>query len=191
MQNIPIWNNLFCMERLPVEYAVLGALLSGPAHGYELKRRLNSGLGPIWHIAQSQLYCVLSRLEREGLVKGRLESQGARPPRRVFSLTPAGEHAFWEWATSPVRHAREVRIELLAKLYFLRRHAPDRVPELLSAQAERLARLRDRLSQRKALPTDDAVLARLTLSFRLALLSALLSWLEDAKVQLQKEVPDV
>ncbi|MBC7098781.1 PadR family transcriptional regulator [Candidatus Bipolaricaulota bacterium] len=179
------------MTGLPVEYAVLGALLSGPAHGYELKRRLNSGLGPIWHIAQSQLYSVLARLERDGLVEGHLEPKGARPPRRVFSLTPAGERAFWEWATSPVRHARDVRIELLAKLYFLRRHAPDRVPELLSAQAERLTRLRDRLSQRKALPTDDPVLAWLTLNFRLTLLSALLSWLEEAKVLIQKEVPDV
>ncbi|KUK26110.1 MAG: Transcriptional regulator, PadR family [Acetothermia bacterium 64_32] len=178
------------MKGLPVGYAVLGALLSGPAHGYELKRRLNSGLGPIWHIAQSQLYSVLARLEREGLVEGHLEPQGARPPRRVFSLTQAGESAFWDWATSPVRHVRDVRIELFAKLYFLRRHAPDRVPELLSAQAERLTRLKDRLSQRKALPTDDPALARLTLDFRRTLLSTLLSWLEEAKLQLLKEVQD-
>jgi hypothetical protein len=41
-----------------------------------------------------------------------------------------------------VRHTRDVRVELLAKLYFLRRHASDLVPELLSAQAERLKRLR-------------------------------------------------
>jgi len=178
------------MAGLPVEYAVLGALLPGPAHGYELKRRLSSGLGPIWHIAQSQLYSVLSRLEREGLVEGHLEPQGARPPRRVFSLTPAGEHAFWDWATSPVRHAREVRIELLAKLYFLRRHAPDRVPVLLSAQIERLARTRDRLSRRDSLPTDDPVLARLTLGFRLSQLDALVSWLSEAKRELEKEVQD-
>lgn len=175
------------MTRLPVEYAVLGALLPGPAHGYELKRRLSSGLGPIWHIAQSQLYSVLGRLEREGLIQGHLEPQGARPPRRVFSLTPAGERAFWGWATSPVRHARDVRVELLAKLYFLRRHASDRVPELLSAQAERLARLKKRLAGRKRLPVDDPWLGRITVRFRLRQVEGLLAWLSEALESLERE----
>jgi len=176
------------MNSPSAEFAVLGALLAGPAHGYELKRRLSSGLGPIWHIAPSQLYSVLSRLEREGLIQGCLEPQGARPPRRVFSLTPAGERAFWDWATSPVRHARDVRLELLAKLYFLHRHAPDEILPLLSAQAERLARLRDRLAGRRALPSDDPWLGGIAARFRLRQLEALLAWLEEVKTSCEKEV---
>lgn len=172
----------------PAQSAVLGCLLPGPAHGYQLKRRLDSGLGPIWHIAPSQLYSLLSRLEREGLIQGRLEPQGARPPRRVFSLTPAGERAFWHWATSPVRHARDVRIELLAKLYFLHRHAPTEIPQLLSAQVERLARLRDRLARRTRLPSDDPWLGGIAARFRLRQLEALLSWLEEVRMSYEKEV---
>lgn len=172
----------------PAAFAVLGCLLPGPAHGYQLGKRLSSGLGPIWHIAPSQLYSLLARLEREGLIQGHLEPQGARPPRRVFSLTPAGRHAFWDWATSPVRHARDVRLELLAKLYFLHRHAPERIPALLSAQAVRLARLRDRLAGRAVLPCDDPWLGRIAARFRLRQLEALLCWLEEVMICYEKEV---
>ena len=176
------------MRAPSAEFAVLGALLAGPAHGYRLRRRLEAGLSPIWHIAPSQLYSLLSRLEREGLVEGVVEAQGARPPRRVFSLTPAGERAFWDWATAPVRHARDVRLELLAKLYFLRRHAPERIPALLSAQAERLERLRARLARLEGLPSDDPWLGRLAARFRLRQLEALLAWLEEARTSYLEEV---
>lgn len=172
----------------PAAFAVLGCLLPGPAHGYEIGKRLSLGLGPIWRIAPSQLYSLLARLEREGLIRGHLEPQGARPPRRVFSLTPAGRHAFWDWATSPVRHARDVRLELLAKLYFLHRHAPDQIPPLLSAQAKRLARLRNRLAGRAPLPSDDPWLGRVALDFRLRQLEGLISWLEETNAVYRKEV---
>ena len=170
----------------PAEFAVLGALLAGPAHGYELKRRLAEGLGPIWRIAPSQLYALLPRLERQGLVRGRTLPQEGRPPRRVYALTQSGEEAFWEWATSPVRHARDLRLQLLAKLYFLRRYAPKRLLPLIALQRAWLSRLRERIAGLDTLPTDDPVLSELVISFRLAQLDALLDWLGEAENRIKE-----
>jgi DNA-binding PadR family transcriptional regulator len=169
------------------ELVVLGALAAGPAHGYELRRRLVCGLGPIWRIAPSQLYALLPRLERAGLVQGEEVAVGSRPPRRVYSLTPAGRAALWEWLTSPVRHVRDIRLELLAKLYFLRRLGPEHIPALISRQRERLVRLRERLVGLESLPVDDPALSRLTIEFRLAQIDAILAWLAGAAEELGGE----
>lgn len=175
------------MKWLPAEFAVLGELTLGPAHGYQLKKRLDAGLGPIWHIAPSQLYLILSRLERRGWIRGSLTSQGARPPKRVYSLTPSGERAFWAWVTSPVPRVRDIRVELLAKLYFLRRTSPGSVGELLAAQRERLQRTHRRLS-RRGVPTDDALLGEVALNLRLRTIEALLAWLAETEDKFAKEV---
>ena len=108
-------------EAFPVEEAILGAILMGAGHGYAIKRELSSGLGPVWRIAPSRLYHALARLEAQGLVRGRTEPQPGRPPRRVFTITPAGEEAFWDWVTAPVRHLRDVRVEFDDEIEILER----------------------------------------------------------------------
>lgn len=172
------------VTRFPVEYAVLGVLMEGSAHGYELQRRLTSTLGSIWHIATSQLYSVLHRLVERGLLSMKVEPQQGRPPRKVYTITPQGEEAFGVWVATPVRHMRDVRVELLAKLYFLHRLAPEKTGPLIDQEVEFLERLRDRLSRRKDLPTDDQVLGRLALRFRLSQVESAIRWLGECRAQI-------
>lgn len=174
-------------EAFPVEEAILGAILMGAGHGYAIKRELSSGLGPVWRIAPSRLYHALARLEAEGLVRGRTEPQPGRPPRRVFTITPAGEEAFWDWVTAPVRHLRDVRVEFLAKLYFLHRLAPERMKGLIDDEIEILERTRARLSSRRGLGLGDELLGRFALSFRLGQLQATIDWLRNCAQELEKE----
>ncbi len=178
------------MKTWAAHAALLGLLLPGPAHGYQLRARWQAALGGIWHLAPSQLYFLLGKLEREGLIQGKLEPQGPRPPRRTFSLTPAGEKTFWEWATSPVPRARDLRVELLAKLYFLHQHAPHHIPGLLAAQSQRLLRLKDRLARHPPQVSSDPTLSQLVTRFRLRQLEALLRWLEEAQASLAPPSPD-
>jgi len=42
------------------EYALLGALMAGPKHGYEIMQFLSTALGSTWHIGTSQLYALLT-----------------------------------------------------------------------------------------------------------------------------------
>ena len=64
---------------------LLAALLDGPAHGYELIRRLEGQAGGRWRPSPGSVYPLLQMLEDEGLVHGR-DSGG----RKVYELTERG-----------------------------------------------------------------------------------------------------
>jgi DNA-binding PadR family transcriptional regulator len=64
---------------------LLAALLEGPAHGYEIMRRLETQAGGRWRPSPGSVYPLLQLLEDEGLVRG-ADAEG----RRVYELTPEG-----------------------------------------------------------------------------------------------------
>jgi DNA-binding PadR family transcriptional regulator len=64
---------------------LLAALLDGPAHGYELMRRLEGRASGRWRPSPGSVYPLLQLLEDEGLVHGR-DSEG----RKVYELTEQG-----------------------------------------------------------------------------------------------------
>ena len=171
-------------DRFPAQYAILGSLMEEEIHGYELHQRLSSAIGPIWHIATSQLYLTLHRLEERGLLSVRVEVQENRPPRKVYAVTTEGEEAFWDWVTLPVRHVRDMRVELLAKLYFLHRLAPERTTLLIDREINFLKRLYDRLFRRNNLPAEDRTFGGLVLQFRLGQVESAIRWLGECREQL-------
>jgi DNA-binding PadR family transcriptional regulator len=95
-------------DKPATEYALPGALMSGPRHGYEILQFLETGLGPAWRISTSRIYVLLKRLDKEGLVGSTLETQDTRPSRRVFSIMPPGQKRFLEWLKSPTNHVRDL-----------------------------------------------------------------------------------
>jgi DNA-binding PadR family transcriptional regulator len=77
---------------------VLAFLAKGPSHGYELRQRLQSALGPlVTAINSGQVYVTLTRLERGGLVTSRHVGQTDRPDRKVFELTATGHERVGHW----------------------------------------------------------------------------------------------
>jgi len=168
-------------------YAVLGLLLSGPCHGYALRRRFTRALGPVWKLAQSQLYATLHRLEEEKLVSSTRRHVEGRPPRVEYAATPEGRKAALDWARAPVRRARHIRVEFPAKLYILRRNAPQEVLHLLEAQEALLHRLEGRLAGQRALPSDDPVVGILSLELRQHQVQALRAWLARCRQELETQ----
>jgi len=73
------------VRRGEVRDLLLAALLEGPAHGYELMRRLEEGSGGRWRPSPGSVYPLLQLFVDQGLVEG-LEVEG----RKVFKLTDAG-----------------------------------------------------------------------------------------------------
>jgi DNA-binding PadR family transcriptional regulator len=65
---------------------LLAALLDGPAHGYELMRRLEGQAGGRWRPSPGSVYPLLQLLEDEGLARSR-DSEG----RKVYELTERGQ----------------------------------------------------------------------------------------------------
>ncbi len=120
------------------EFALLGLLLDGPKHGYELARRFSpeTPLGDICHLEMSMLYALLKKQEKAGFIEPQIQSQGSRPPKRIFHLTNLGRAAFVDWVRSPVSLTYEIRQEFLVKLYFARQLGSDDVGALISRQVE-------------------------------------------------------
>jgi DNA-binding PadR family transcriptional regulator len=81
-----------------LEFAVLGLLHEGPTHGYELRRRLNTALGPFRALSYGTLYPALKALLGRGLIAEATDVPGPGPlskrPRVVYELTAAGKEHF-------------------------------------------------------------------------------------------------
>ncbi len=100
---------------------LLGFLMLGPKHPYEVHQEFERELGRVWHIGQSHLYAYLKQLAESGLATVTTEIQPNRPARNVYHITPAGEETFLSWLRRPAEHGRHIRLEFLARLYFFRR----------------------------------------------------------------------
>src|SRR5258708_28478032 len=104
-----------------MRYILLALLAKEAAHGYDLKRSVDSLYGPpAPPLNSGQVYTTLARLERDGLVAGTDVSQGSRPNKRVYELTPAGFDALVAWVSETWGRPR-LREDLLAKLVLVPR----------------------------------------------------------------------
>ena len=72
-----------------IEILILRRLRSGPAHGYELRKRVEETTGFVLH--NNSLYPALRRFEEAGAVTKTAEPQQGRPPRLVYTLTEVGQ----------------------------------------------------------------------------------------------------
>lgn len=68
-----------------VRLALLSLLADGPAHGYDLMKRLEQRSGRTYHASAGTVYPVLQQLEDEGMI-----SAQAVDGKKVYALTPAG-----------------------------------------------------------------------------------------------------
>ena len=178
---------------MPAEHAILGllALEDGDrrGYGYDLARHFGDGqpLAEVFRLEPGMLYHHLKKLARVGWVDAAVEPQGARPPRRLYRLTPTGRAELHRWLGEPVAHTREIRLEFLVKLFFARRLDPARADRLLTEQLDTCRRLEASLAgQLAALDAPSEVdeearrFTRLVLDLRLAQTRAAAAWLERA-----------
>lgn len=73
-----------------IELMVLGFLVDGPLHGYELRRRMERLHGYARKISDGTLYPAITRLVSAGHVERRAEDGSAGASRQVLTLTPSG-----------------------------------------------------------------------------------------------------
>ncbi|MBW2095678.1 MAG: PadR family transcriptional regulator [Deltaproteobacteria bacterium] len=162
--------------RPATEYALLGALRSGSKHGYEILQFFEARLGSTWYVSTSQLYALLKRLEGRGWLRSSVEVQETRPSRRVFSLTSKGKKAFDQWLFSPTEHVRDLRVEFLAKLFFMKDLRLRGGRELVQSQASVLESMKDAQLERRKWAKEE--FQKLVLDARIANIASWIEWLE-------------
>ncbi len=167
------------------EPALLGFLLDGPMHGYDLHKQVNTHLGLIWHIGMSQMYAIVNTYSTRGWIQTRVQPQGLRPSKKVLEITPAGRKAFDEWLHQPARGLREFRVDFFLRLYFARTFGASSIQELVDEQIATARRELENLNeQRLAATEEEGELFQLTRDFRILQLGTILQWLEGNRGQL-------
>jgi PadR family transcriptional regulator PadR len=79
------------LRRGTLEFCVLALLAHRERYGVELVRQLSDALGMT--TSEGTLYPLLSRLRRAGRITTTWRESPHGPPRRYYTLTPAGESA--------------------------------------------------------------------------------------------------
>jgi len=158
------------------EYALLGALRGGAKHGYEILQFFEARLGSTWYVSTSQLYVLLKRLEDRGWLQSSVEVQETRPSKRVFSLTPEGMNAFDQWLFFPTEHVRDLRVEFLAKLFFIKELSMRGGEKLVESQADLLVSLKDLLVKKRRGAKGE--FQKLVLDARITNIASWIEWMK-------------
>jgi DNA-binding PadR family transcriptional regulator len=141
------------------EWACLGILYQGPAHGWAVASRLrpDGDIGRIWHLSRPLTYRALDRLAQRGWIDAVGEEPGeAGPNRTILAVTRGGRARFRRWVRTPVPHLRDLRGELLLKLAFADLHHIGNA-SMLAAQRTIVDRQADALDPAASGATPDVV----------------------------------
>jgi len=161
------------------EYALLGLLYRGPAHGYELHKLIMApnGIGMIWGVKISNLYAQLAKLEKIGWITGEVQPGEDRPARMEFHLTKNGRKEFLAWMMRLVKHPRDIRQEFMLRYFFLAQYQPESLNEVCQAQlAECRAWLANAINAQQQL--KDTSYHYVIMEFRAKQIHSMLQWLE-------------
>lgn len=156
---------------------LLGVLVKGPAHGYDVKRVYDERFPGTRPLAFGQVYAALARLRRDGLVEEVGRGSEGGPERTVYAVTEHGEDALREWLleTEP---PGPYRADALVAKVVTAVHVGEDTPALLRLQRNaHLERMRDLVKQQGA--TADPA-ARIAIDHAVFHLDADLRWLEAA-----------
>jgi molybdate-binding protein/DNA-binding PadR family transcriptional regulator len=94
-------------------HPILALLVDGHAHGYELRSRLERDLRAFWRIDFGQLYRVLHRALRDGLIAPAGRERSAQgPARRLYRITPGGRAALARWFAEVAQDDDELMVKL-------------------------------------------------------------------------------
>ena len=165
--------------KLSPEYALLGILMTGPKHGYEMHSYFSSNMHQFWRLSMSQIYALLKRMEKNGVVISKGEWQNNRPAKKIFSITQTGKEGFLNWIYSPVNHVRNLRIEFMAKLFFIKELKLERATDIIDKQIEILQEKLHLMQPPKEKIMDE--FQKALHSFKITQTTSAINWLKECK----------
>ncbi|HKN34165.1 MAG TPA: PadR family transcriptional regulator [Terriglobales bacterium] len=83
-------------------YALLGLLQQEPRSGYDLRKIFSATPLTSFSDSPGSIYPALERLERQGLIRSRVEERSGLRRRRLFRLTTAGVNELKGWQSRPL-----------------------------------------------------------------------------------------
>lgn len=127
---------------MSLKYTILGLLIDKPTHGYDLKQALSPTLSRHRLMNDGVLYPLLAKMEKEGLVRSKVEKGEKRPNRHVFHPTARGRQVFFEWLRGSAFEEDQVTYDFflghpfLSKCVFFKHLSREEICGKLRAQRE-------------------------------------------------------
>jgi DNA-binding PadR family transcriptional regulator len=166
------------------EFALLGFLMAGPSHGYDLHQKFITELGYVWHLSQSQAYAILKRLENRGDISVQVVEQDKLPDRQMLRISPEGRRLFMDWLENGCgSNARAIRLEFLTRLYFSNLYTPENTTKIYAAQSAEIKNNIERLENMLAGLPHEQTYNRLSLDLRLRQMKLIQEWMAEIKTQ--------
>jgi DNA-binding PadR family transcriptional regulator len=166
-------------------YALLGLLAQKPSSGYDLRKVFAHTPMQSFSDSPGAIYPALKRLEKRGLIRGKIEHGSGLRRRQVFRLTAAGGAALKSWLRKPPTQAEVIRApnELMLRFSFMDVIlGPEDSQRFLAAVQRELTSyiptLREYLAAHKA---DLPLSAKLALENGIRADESLLRWARDAQ----------
>ena len=169
------------------ELLLLGMLKAQSQHGYQINEVIEQNLSHMTDMKKPTAYALLERLAAAGYVEMRAEHAGARPQRKVYSITPRGEQYFYELLRRQLAESAPLLVAGDIGLMFL-----DALPleETISLLRERQRKVAERIASYEQAPAHDLGMGvDLALEHALALMRADHAWLESALARLASMAP--
>jgi DNA-binding PadR family transcriptional regulator len=165
---------------MSVRHAVLGLLAQHPRHGYELRAAFEAVAGgeENWDVKPAQVYTILSRLQKSGLVALGTVTQNGGPEKRVYSITDSGRAALVEWFSTDIERTHQ-RDEFFIKLMLSLVSGEANPRVLLQNQRNQLYKeMHARTTQRSGLDPKTELARILLLDKAIMHLEADLRWID-------------
>ncbi|MBN1255037.1 MAG: PadR family transcriptional regulator [Deltaproteobacteria bacterium] len=134
---------------MELRLVIMGLLMRGPTHGYDLKQTLEKELSPFFEVSSAPLYYTLKKLEQEGFVNKWSTVSGNRPTKYVYSLTAKGQEEITELMLKNITYLHRPSFNLDISLFFLNFLNPQDVVKTLKKRLKELRKLRFVLDRQK------------------------------------------
>ena len=163
-----------------VEIVMLANLMRTPAHGYELRQRVEKDLGST--LSNNSLYPTLRRFTEAGAVTRTPQAQRGRPTRHVYEITDVGVEMLHDMLAELPDELAADQAEFMARLaHFDRLTIAERLAVLAARSRALLARAARTDELVATVPPDGW--ARIVLDEVLSRSHAELRWLETLHVR--------
>ena len=119
------------------EWVCLTLITQQVSHGWALGTMLapDGEIGRIWTLTRPLTYRAIDGLADKGLITRTGQAAGRGRDRVILAPTRAGRRVTKAWLDTPIEHLRDVRTELLVKLYLRDRAGLDNQHLLATQQA--------------------------------------------------------
>lgn len=102
---------------MSLKHIMLG-MLHEPYSGYDIKKRFDKSLRSFWRAELSQIYPLLQKMEKEGLLSVKSDASDIGPTRRVYKRSAKGRNELQSWLQGGPTVGTE-KIAYLAQVFFL------------------------------------------------------------------------